>query len=139
VPLLGAALVLHLDVPTTVGGWALVPVSVALAAVMGFCVRTLIGASAFWTPDFRGVYSLALPLIWFLSGFMIPVEYFPRGLREVAEAGPLAAMLTAPVRVVTGRGTGGALLLQVVWVVALLLACRAVLAAGERRWVVAGG
>jgi ABC-2 type transport system permease protein len=139
VPLLGAALVLHLDVPTTVGGWALVPVSVALAAVMGFCVRFLIGASAFWTPDYRGVYSLAFPLIWFLSGFLIPVEYFPAGLRELAEAGPLAAMLTAPVRVVTGRDPGGALLLQAVWSVALLLVCRAVLARGERRWVVSGG
>jgi ABC-2 type transport system permease protein len=139
VPLLGAAVVLDLDLPTTVGGWALAVASVALAAAMGFCVRFLIGASAFWTPDFRGVNAIAFPLIWFLSGFLIPVEYFPAGLREVAEAGPLTAMLTAPVRVVTGRGAVGALLLQAAWVVALLLACRAVLAAGERRWVLAGG
>ena len=135
-PLLGAALLLDLVVPTTVGGWALVPVSVALAAVMGFCVRFLIGASAFWTPDYRGVYSLAFPLVWFLSGFLIPVEFFPGALRTVAEFGPLAAMLTAPVRVVTGRATGGALALQLVWVVVLVAACRVVLAAGERRWVV---
>jgi ABC-2 type transport system permease protein len=139
VPLLGAALVLHLTVPTTVGGWALVVVSVALAAVVGFCVRFLIGVAAFWTPDFRGVYSLAFPLVWFLSGFLIPVEYFPGGLRALAEWGPLSAMLTAPVRVVTGRGVGGALLLQVGWAAALLLICRAALAAGERRWVTTGG
>jgi ABC-2 type transport system permease protein len=138
-PLLGAGLFLDLTVPTTVGGWALVPVSVALAAVTGFCVRFLIGVSAFWTPDFRGVYSLAFPLVWFLSGFLIPVEFFPGALRGVAELGPLAAMLTAPVRVVTGRGVGGALLLQVVWAAALLVACRAALHAGERRWVTTGG
>jgi ABC-2 type transport system permease protein len=139
VPLLGAALLLDLTVPTTVVGWALVPVSVGLAAVMGFCVRFLIGASAFWTPDFRGVYSLAFPLVWFLSGFLIPVEYFPGGLRQVAQFGPLAAMLAAPVRVVTGRGVAGALALQVLWAAVLLLACQAVLAAGERRWVMTGG
>ncbi|MCI3949515.1 MAG: transporter permease [Acidimicrobiales bacterium] len=138
-PLLGAALLLDLVVPTTVGGWALVPVSVALALVMGFCVRFLIGVSAFWTPDYRGVFSLAFPLVWFLSGFLIPVEYFPGALRTVAESGPLAAMLTAPVRVVTGRDPGGALLLQVAWAAAMVVACRAVLAAGERRWVVSGG
>ena len=46
---------------------------------------------------------------------------------------------TAPVRVVTGRGVGGALLLQVVWAVGVLLLCMAVLAAGERRWVTTGG
>ena len=139
VPLLGAAVVLDLTVPATVGGWALVPVSVALAAVMGFCVRFLIGASAFWTPDFRGVYSLAFPFVWFLSGLVIPVEFFPGTLRTVAELGPLAAMLTAPVRVVTGSGVGGALLLQVVWAAVMLLVCRATLAAGERRWVTTGG
>jgi ABC-2 type transport system permease protein len=139
VPLLGAALVLDLTLPTTVGGWALVPVSVALAAVMGFCVRFLIGASAFWTPDFRGVYSLTFPLVWFLSGFLIPVEYFPGALRALAEAGPLSAMLTAPVRVVTGRAPGSALALQAVWAVVLLLGCRAVLGAGERRWAATGG
>jgi ABC-2 type transport system permease protein len=139
VPLLGAAIVLHLTVPTTLGGWALVPVSVALAAVVGFCVRFLIGVSAFWTPDFRGVYSIAFPLVWFLSGFLIPVEFFPGALRAVGERGPLAAMLTAPVRVVTGRGTAGALVLQVVWAVVLLAACQAALAAGERRWVATGG
>jgi ABC-2 type transport system permease protein len=139
VPLLGAALLLDLTVPTTVAGWALVPVSVGLAAVMGFCVRFLIGASAFWTPDFRGVYSLAFPLVWFLSGFLIPVEFFPSGLRQVAQFGPLAAMLAAPVRVVTGRGVAGALALQLLWAAVLLVACRAVLAAGERRWVMTGG
>ncbi len=139
VPLLGAALLLHLTVPTTVLGWALVPVSVALAAVMGFCMRFLIGISAFWTPDFRGVYSIAFPVVWFLSGFLVPVEFFPGALRTVAELGPLAAMLTAPVRVVTGSGVGGALLLQVVWAAVMVLVCRVALAAGERRWVTTGG
>jgi len=139
VPLLGAALVLDLRLPTTVGGWSMVVVSLALAAVAGFCFRFLIGASAFWTPDYRGAYSLSFPVLWFLSGFMIPVEFFPGALQTVAELGPLAAMLTAPVRVVTGRSPGTALLLQAVWAVVLLGVCRAVLARGERRLVVHGG
>ncbi len=139
VPLLGAGLVLDLRVPTAPAGWALVVVSLALAAVAGFCFRFLIGASAFWTPDYRGAYSLAFPVLWFLSGFLVPVEYFPGVLRTVAEAGPLAAVLTAPVRVVTGRSPGGALALQLVWAVVLLAVCQAVLARGERRLVVHGG
>jgi ABC-2 type transport system permease protein len=138
VPLLGAALVLDLRVPTAPAGWALVVVSLALAAVAGFCFRFLIGASAFWTPDYRGAYSLAFPVLWFLSGFLVPVEYFPSALRTVAETGPLAAMLTAPVRVVTGRSPGTALALQLVWAVVLLGVCQLVLARGERRLVVHG-
>jgi hypothetical protein len=43
------------------------------------------------------------------------------------------------VLVVTGRGVGGAVLLQITWAVALLGVCRAALAAGERRWVTTGG
>jgi ABC-2 type transport system permease protein len=139
VPLVGAALVLHLRVPTSVAGWALVLASAALAGVAGFCFRFLIGASAFWTSDYRGAYSLTFPFFWFLSGFLIPVEYFPGALRTLGELGPLAAMLTAPVRVVTGRSPGTAVLLQLVWAVVLLAACRAVLARGERRLVVHGG
>jgi ABC-type uncharacterized transport system permease subunit len=41
--------------------------------------------------------------------------------------------------VVTGRSPGTAVLLQLVWAVVLLAACRAVLARGERRLVVHGG
>jgi ABC-2 type transport system permease protein len=138
VPLLGAAVVLDLVVPSTVAGWALVPVSLVLAGVAGFCFRFLIGASAFWTPDYRGAYSLTFPALWFLSGFLVPVEYFPGALRTVAESGPLAAMLTAPVRVVTGRSPVSALALQAVWAVVLLALCRFVLARGERRLVHGG-
>jgi ABC-2 type transport system permease protein len=139
VPLLGAALLLDLRVPTTAAGWALVPLSLGLAAVAGFCFRFLIGASAFWTSDYRGAYSLLFPALWFFSGFLVPVEYFPGVLRTLAESGPLAAVLTAPVRVVTGRSPVAALALQLVWAVVLVAVCQVVLARGERRLVVHGG
>ncbi|MBA2624877.1 MAG: ABC-2 family transporter protein [Acidimicrobiia bacterium] len=138
-PLVGAALLLDLRLPTTAGGWALTLVSFALAAVVGFEVRFLLGAAAFWTPDYRGVFSLVFPPLWLLSGFLIPVELFPGALRTVAEASPLTAMLTAPVRVVTGADVGGALTAQLVWCVLLLAACRAVMGLAQRRLVVHGG
>jgi len=138
-PLAGAALLFDLRVPGSVGGWALVVLSFALAAVVGFEIRFLFSASAFWTSDYRGVFALAFPPLYFLGGFLVPVQLFPGWLRAVAEGSPLVAMLTAPVRVVTGSDAAGALAVQAVWVVLLLVACRAVMGLAERRLVVHGG
>jgi viologen exporter family transport system permease protein len=134
-----AALLLPLRLPDSAGGLALLAASGVLAAVVGFQLRFLFGAAAFWTPDYRAVWMLALPLIWLTSGFMIPVEYFPAPLRLLGEAGPLSALLAAPVRVATGRSAGAALLLQLAWVAVLWAIGRLVLTVASRRLVVHGG
>jgi ABC-2 type transport system permease protein len=134
-----AALLLPLRLPDSAGGLALLAASGVLAAVVGFQLRFLFGAAAFWTPDYRAVWMLALPLIWLASGFMIPVEYFPAPLRLLGEAGPLSALLAAPVRVATGRSAGAALLLQLAWVAVLWAIGRLVLTVASRRLVVHGG
>lgn len=139
VPLLGAGLVLDLDLPTTVLGVVALLVSAALTAVAGFELRFLFGSTAFWTADFKGVFALLLMPVWFLAGFLIPTDYFPRVLQVVADLSPLSAMVMSPFRVAIGDGVATSLALQVSWVAALLLGCRAVLAAAERRMVVHGG
>ena len=134
-----AALLLPLRLPASAGGLALLAASGVLAALVGFQLRFLFGAAAFWTPDYRAVWMLALPLVWLVSGFMIPVEYFPAPLRLLGEAGPLSALLVAPVRVATGRSAGAALLLQLAWVAVLWAIGRLVLTVASRRLVVHGG
>ena len=59
-----AALLLPLRLPGSAGGLALLAASGVLAAVVGFQLRFLFGAAAFWTSDYRAVWMLALPLIW---------------------------------------------------------------------------
>ena len=137
--LLVAALLLPLRLPASAGGLALLAASGVLAALVGFQLRFLFSAAAFWTPDYRAVWMLALPLVWLASGFMIPVEYFPAPLRLLGEAGPLSALLVAPVRVATGRSAGAALLLQLAWVAVLWAIGRLVLTVASRRLVVHGG
>jgi ABC-2 type transport system permease protein len=138
-PLAGAALLLHLSLPTTATGILALVASMLLAGVVGFEVRHLFGLAAFWTPDFRVPFALAFPALWLVSGFVIPVDYFPGPLRTLAAGTPLFAMLMAPVHVAVGRPAGTILAVQVAWVVALGLVGRGALALACRRMVVHGG
>jgi ABC-2 type transport system permease protein len=139
VPLLGAALLLRLTLPSTGPGWATLGLSVLLATVAAFEIRFLICTLAFWTPDYRGVFQLFFIPVWLLSGFLVPIEYFPAGLRAVAEVSPLVALLVAPVRVAIGHDVAAALAVQVAWVVVLGVLGRAVLGVAGRRMMVHGG
>jgi ABC-2 type transport system permease protein len=134
-----AALLLPLRLPASPAGLALFVASLLLAAVVGFQLRLLFSAAAFWTADYRSLWALVFPAVWLLSGFMVPVEYFPAPLRLVADASPLTALVMAPVRVASGRGAAAALAGQLLWVALLWLAGRLVLAVANRRLVVHGG
>ena len=134
-----AGLVLDLRLPSTPGRLGLLAASMVLAAVVSFQFRFLFGSAAFWTPDYRSMFLLVFPVLWLASGFVIPVDYFPEGLRRLVEGSPLIPLLMAPVRVATGGPAGPALASQVAWVLLLWLAGRAVLAAAGRRLVVHGG
>ena len=134
-----AGLVLELRLPTTADGLAALAASLVLAAVVSFQFRFLFGSAAFWTSDYRSMFLLVFPVLWLASGFVIPVDYFPEGLRRLVEWSPLLPLLMAPVRVATGAPAGPALAGQVAWVLLLWLAGRAVLGAAGRRLVVHGG
>jgi ABC-2 type transport system permease protein len=133
-----AALVMPLRLPGTLGGLALLGASLVLAAVVSFQLRFLFSAAAFWTPDYRSLFLLVFPVLWLASGFVVPVDFFPAGLRALVDLSPLIPLLMAPVRVATGAA-GAALATQVAWVALLWLGGRAVLALASRRLVVHGG
>ena len=132
----GAVLALRAPLPPA---FAAVVVSLALAGSIAVCVRFLVGSIAFWTPDFRGVYSLVFGPLFLLSGFVIPVELFPGAMRWVASFSPLGALLRAPVAVATDRGVLTAVAGQVAWLVVLVVVCHLVLQRATRRMVVFGG
>jgi ABC-2 type transport system permease protein len=134
-----AALVWPLRLPATAGGLALLAASMVLAAVVGFQFRFLFGAAAFWTPDYRSMFMLVFPVLWLASGFVVPVDFFPRPLASLVDWSPLIPLLMAPVRVATGQSAGLAVAGQVAWVVVLWLGGLLVLAVAGRRLVVHGG
>ena len=111
-------------------------------ATVSFGVRFLIGLSAFWLLDDRGASQLASAVQLFLSGFLIPIQFFPHWLARVSRALPFAAMVQVRMEVFLdkhgGAGLAGALGLQAAWAVALYIAGALALAAATRRVVILG-
>jgi ABC-2 type transport system permease protein len=134
-----AAALLPLRLPTSPGGIAALLASLVMACVIAFQLRLLFGMTAFWTPDYKAVHSLLVPVLYLASGFVIPTDYFPGPLRAVVEASPLFALMMAPVRVAVGQSVATALAGQAVWLMVLGAGSRALLALASRRLVVHGG
>jgi ABC-2 type transport system permease protein len=142
-PFLIGALFFPMTLPASPVVWILFLLSVVLAVVVSFGVRWLYNTSAFWLMDDRGVMIITATAMALFSGMMIPVSFFPAWLAAIANATPFPAMIQIPVDIFVGRLAGtdalAALAVQLAWALGLLVAARAVFAAGVRRLVVQGG
>lgn len=141
-PFVVGAVAFHLRLPS-VGGAAAFVLSSLLAVGVAFGWRYLLQLSAFWLLDVRGANQLGWLAAQFLSGFFIPLVFFPGWAETAARALPFAAMLQVPVEIWLGKHVGWDLVRllagQVAWALALVLAGRAVMARAMRRVVVQGG
>lgn len=142
-PFLVGELLYRLELPTNPVLWAGFAASAALAIVISFAIRFLVNLCAFWLLDYRGIVNLAGNTGSLLAGFIVPLSFFPDGVRQVLTALPFAGMAQVPIDVFLGKHTGldllGTLAWQALWAAVLLLAGRVVLAAGVRRLVLQGG
>ncbi len=118
-------------------------VSLVLALLISFSWRFLISLAAFWTQDAIGVARLASAISLFLSGFLMPVAFFPDWLRTLMRLTPFPGMIATPVDIYLGQVSGAALGLalagQLVWVVAMFALARLVLIFAVRKLVIQGG
>jgi ABC-2 type transport system permease protein len=123
--------------------YALFALSLAIGVVISFAFRFLLNLSAFWTTDARGMILIGTALITFLSGFLVPLTFFPEWARVALAALPFAGIVQVPTDVFLERLTGGALAAalaqQVAWAAALLLVCQAAVGVATRRVLVQGG
>ena len=99
--------------------------SASLGFLILFGIEFLIGVSAFWLVEVRGLYSLVMwGITGLLSGYFLPLEFFPRWLATLARALPFPAMVYTPAAVYAGSIAGataiGAVLGQLAWVMVLL-------------------
>jgi ABC-2 type transport system permease protein len=129
--------------PDRPGAWLVFLFSVGIAIWISFGLRFLANVAAFWLLDYRGAGMALLFANVLLSGQLVPLVYWPEGLRDIVVWLPFAGLVQTPVEVFLGKASGaelaGLLALQVGWGVALLGACRLLLALAVRRVVVQGG
>lgn len=134
------ALFYDLAFPGVITDWAAFFVSVNLAVLVSFGWRFLLNTTAFWFLDVRGTSMLALLVLNFFSGFLVPLSFFPAWLRAIAEALPFRAMVMVPVEVFLGqRSFASALAIQLFWAAEMLLLGKLVLTVAVRKVVVQGG
>jgi ABC-2 type transport system permease protein len=136
-------LAFRLVVPDTIPEIGASALTLLLAVLVSFTWRYLLTLAGFWLIDDRGLVTLAGVLAMFLSGFLVPVSFFPDWLQAVAAASPFPAMVQLPVDVFLGHEDGGDVLgvvaVQLAWIAVLGAAGRAVGALALRKVVVQGG
>lgn len=138
--LLIGSLVSDLALPRSGGRWLAFLASVVLAVLVSFGWWFLLNLSAFWLLDIRGVMTMSLMVVKFFSGFLVPLAFFPPGLRHLADLLPFRAIVMVPIEVfLSQRSLASAFAIQCFWAVALALLGQLCLRGAVRKMVIQGG
>lgn len=136
-------LLIEMPLPDGVIGWLAFALSALLALWVSFGLRFLYSMAAFWTGDARGIGRAFFSAMYFASGFIMPLRFLPDWLQALCRLTPFPYVVSTPIDVYLGLLPGPALAqalgAQLLWAVALTVACQVVLRAGLRKLVIAGG
>ncbi len=137
------ALLFDITVPQSADQWLAFILVLLLSWLVSFSWRFLVNLAAFWTPNALGIARLAFILSWFLSGFFMPLRFFPVWFVRLCYLTPFPYTINAVVEVYLGLVDGQALaaiiLAQIAWILLLVLAGMIALRAGVRRLEILGG
>lgn len=117
--------------------------SLLLTILLSAAIHSLITITAFWTISVRGSASLAYAVISLLSGLLVPLAFFPSGLRVIADILPFRGVYDTPAMLYAGSLTIRQALLglvhQGVWLAATVAAGAFLARRGTARLEIAGG
>ncbi|GAA4412453.1 ABC transporter permease [Actinokineospora soli] len=141
VPIAAGLVFFEMHLPRSPVTYALVALSIAAAAVVGFAGRYLVGMTSFWLLDNHGLVLAWAVLSSLGSGLYFPLAVLPEWLRVALWVGtPFPSLLQATVDIAVERGHPLPLLAcQAAWVVGLLWLCGVVQRRATRKLVVQGG
>lgn len=121
--------------------WFLVSMALAFFVVVSLVMLVYIASLKTVSPLGPRMFLGALGELF--SGGVIPLPFFPDGVREVAELLPFASGQNVPLRIYAGSLAGGdmirAVLLQLFWCAALIIGGMLWMRACEKKIVVQGG
>jgi ABC-2 type transport system permease protein len=141
--LLVYALFVELTRPTTLPQWGALGIALSLGWLVSFGWRFLVNLAAFWSPNAAGIGRFAFGIVAVLSGFFMPLRYFPEWFQTFSRLTPFPAMINTPIEVYLGLLTGpdlvAALGMQLGWAIGLTLLGQATLRRGVRKLVIQGG
>jgi ABC-2 type transport system permease protein len=139
---IGSILVTLLVGPMPATNLPAVLVTVFLAIVLDFCVNGLIGLMAFFTEDTDSFVLIYQKILFILGGMMIPLDFMPAWLKNIALVLPFNLMVYAPARLFVQFNWASWLSVvaqQLVWIAIATLALNLVFRWGIRHVSINGG
>ncbi len=137
------ALIFDIVLPASLGQWIMLGAVLILSWLISFAWRFLVNLAAFWTPNALGVGRFAFGIAWVLSGFIMPLRFYPDWFVTITHLTPFPSMVNTVVEVYLGLLHGPALWAalgqQVLWLVILVGLGQVILRIGLRRLVIQGG
>jgi ABC-2 type transport system permease protein len=99
-------------------------VSIVLSFVMSYVLEFIVGVISFMTASVWGISAAKNVIVSVLSGAVVPLAFFPPGLKAIAEALPFRAMYDVPLRILLTPGFDPAMYLrglglQLFWILAV--------------------
>jgi ABC-2 type transport system permease protein len=107
---------------------------VILALILDFCFMSMIGLLAFVTEDTASFRIIYQKLVFILGGLLIPLDFLPRWLQEIARVLPFSLTTYAPAKLFvsfTWDQFGQIIIMQAIWLVLAGL-----MLWGQYRWAV---
>jgi ABC-2 type transport system permease protein len=137
------AVIFDLAYPKSSLQWLALALSMLLSWFISFSWRFIVNLSAFWTTNARGIGGFLYGISWVLSGFIMPLAFFPAWFVTLARFTPFPSMIYTVIEVYLGVLSGDglilALLTQALWGILLFVSGSLLLRAGVRRLVILGG
>jgi ABC-2 type transport system permease protein len=114
-----------------------------LALLLNCAFMNIVTISMLWTVSSEGINRLAPPIVYALSGMMIPLQFYPAPMQPLLHILPFRDMVGVPFRVYVGTIPFAAIapyaLQSFVWTVILIACGRLLLHKGVRNLVAQGG
>lgn len=129
--------------PVSIKAFLLFLVTLILGALVTVAFCMLIYITCFFTVSSMGVRMVAMSVVEFFQGAIIPLPFFPDNIRKVMELLPFAAMQNVSFRIYSGDLTGAemekAILLQIFWLFVLVAVGKLLSRVAMKKVVVQGG
>lgn len=126
-------------------GWTIAAflASLVLSFFVGFLIECLIGLISFWFLEVSSLIFIFMMLNYFLSGHMIPLDFFGPTVSGIMRWLPFQYLAYFPAAVMLGKYSHAELArelaIQIAWIVILFALCRLAYARGVRRYSAFGG
>lgn len=115
---------------------------IALAFILSFTFKMVIGLTAFWFIDFWGFQQVVEVLILILAGFVLPIEFLPKTLQTVSLSTPFPYMIYYPILSIQSKiSTDQAffvILMQISWIGILYLLYKLLWSLGIKKFTGVG-